>query len=157
LISLSCFTANPPLRTGTAKKLSARPRHSLLLAILFVTLVSLHGGPAAAQQTTAEPAAGPLPTVTYPARDPDTAPPPAASVPQPEPTVIVVVPDRYYLVGGVWGYWDRERRFHRASLDGRRVISRRQPLPQYAIHLSNFPSGSILARPLASRERGVVR
>jgi len=166
LISATCFTAKSPLRIGTAKKFSARPRLSLPLAILFVALVWLSGDGAAAQQTTAqqitaqqitaEPAAGPLPTVTYPTRDPDTAPPLAAA-PQPEPTVIVVVPDTYYQAGDVGGYRDRERRFHRASINGGPALSRQQSLPRYAIHLSNFPSGSILARPLASRERGVVR
>lgn len=155
-MSLPCFTLNSPNRGEIAGKFSASPRLSVALAVLVMALVSLHGARARAQQTTAEPAAGPLPTVTYPARDPDTAPSPATA-PQPAPTVIVVVPDTYYQVGDVWGYWDRERRFHRVPGDRGQAVSRQQSLPRSAIHLSNFAAGSIVGRPLTSHERGMVR
>ena len=55
-----------------------------------------------------------LPTVTYPTRDPDTAPP------APVPVRPLAVPETPagpeagdVLVDGFWGFWDREHRFHR--------------------------------------------
>ena len=132
------------------KRLGCWPR----LVILVLAFVSLHGGRAASQQP-----AAPLPSVTYPGRDPDTAPPPGNGMtePQPPPSVIVVVPDTYYWFGGAWGYWDRRGNFHRAGTVARSTTPRLRSAPQYAAGLSNFRSSTIVGGTLGSRERGIVR
>jgi hypothetical protein len=84
--------------------------------LLFAGL-ALSAWPAIAQQLPVQqPPAGSnanhLPNVVYPSRDPDTAPPERASRDQPPSDV--PAPD-YVLVDGVWGYWDRERHFHRRT------------------------------------------
>jgi hypothetical protein len=94
-------------------------RWSCLMLGLAVLAAGFGGlGSAIAQQTRSGPSAAPLPSVIYPLGVPDQGAenlvPPAALPPAllPPPT-IVEGDSQYVLVDGVWGYWDRDRRFHR--------------------------------------------
>jgi hypothetical protein len=59
-----------------------------------------------------------LPTIVYPSRT--AKPTPALAPPAVPPAPACVTDDtncqpQYVLVGGIWGYWDRYRHFHRVS------------------------------------------
>ena len=66
--------------------------------------------------------AAPLPAVVYPTRDPDTRPP-AGGLPGMAPRPVWGLnqgqPVQSYLVDGIWGYRDHDRRFHPAPADWR--------------------------------------
>src|ERR1700712_4466889 len=103
------------MNTGTARLgIGSRPR--AWLPILIVGLLSVLATPARSHP--ARPAPGPLPSIIYPSRDPDTATAdPVPGVPSlARPQVPVVAdsgePVQYRYVNGVWGYVDRFRRFH---------------------------------------------
>jgi hypothetical protein len=90
------------------------------LAFPLLAFMALGQTWAAAQTTGAasRPAAqyaAPLPAVVYPSRDPDTGPPDIRFPGAPSTQAQVTEegePVQYYLDNGVWGYWDRTRRFH---------------------------------------------
>jgi hypothetical protein len=77
-------------------------------AIPLLALACPWAGSASAQDA----AASPLPAIVYPQRQLD--PMPAGVAPSPPPVGIGEdgVPVRYYLVGGVWGFWGRDGHFH---------------------------------------------
>jgi hypothetical protein len=73
--------------------------------------------PAVSQPATVEPSKAPLPVVIYPSPTHNTVPPdlgPPAYVPQPPEATEDYQPDQYVLVGGVGGFFDRNRHFHPA-------------------------------------------
>jgi hypothetical protein len=85
---------------------------------ILLTLVALRAGPVAAQQEAGVPASGPLPTIIYPSRTANPPPPelgPPAVAPEPACDGDDDCQVRYVLVGGAWGYWDRNRNFHRVA------------------------------------------
>jgi len=82
------------------------------VVLLLVTALAC-AGPANAQSTSGAEGAGRLPTVVYPTRDPDTAPPTRVSHGEaPLPAVVQPEPD-YVTVDGVWGFWGQDGLFHR--------------------------------------------
>lgn len=99
-------------------RVAVRSRRLHCLVAVLMGLVSLPAGPAAAQQDTAVPSTGPLPTIVYPS---PTAKPasldikPPAVAPKPNCAVDDDCQTQYVIVGGYWGYWDRHRHFHRVS------------------------------------------
>jgi hypothetical protein len=147
------------------------------LVLLLVGLMLLHSGPAAAQQP-----ADTLPAVSYPFPVPGTTGPAVGLptvVPAPGQYADSSSPAQYEMVGGVWGYWDRGRRFHRAPasfVDGRpfnvitpsavagvpaaatpHAVMRRPSVPVSVVRLPNASPGRIVARGAITRGRGPIR
>jgi hypothetical protein len=105
------------MNTGTASQ-KARASGSWSGFAVLLGMVAVLAGPAEAQQITAGPSTGPLPEIIYPSR--------AAKAARSEPGPPTIAPEpacdpdddcqiRYVIVGGFWGYWDRNRHFHRVS------------------------------------------
>ena len=92
----------------------------------------------------ADPVAPPVPSVTYPSRDPDTrlpdrVPLTAERQPREEPAPAAVRSDsviEYRYVAGAWGHWGHDRRFHAAPAAIARELEERRhgfpggPVPQ---------------------------
>ncbi len=91
----------------------------------------------------ADPVASPVPSVNYPSRDPDTRLPdrvPVIAERQPreeqtreEPAPAAMRSDsviEYRYMGGAWGHWDHDRRFHAApAAIARELEERRHAFP----------------------------
>ncbi len=114
------LTPRPDGVAGTIRPLMSRLRQPrwFVAAVLGVWL--LHPGPAAAQTEAGTPPAGPLPIILYPS---PTRPAPADRVPavippEPDPGTDDDQTIRYVTVGGIWGFWDRQRHFHRVTARG---------------------------------------
>jgi hypothetical protein len=89
------------------------PRRGTWPVVLLLVTALACAGPANAQSTSGAEGAGRLPTVVYPTRDPDTAPPDRVSRGEaPLPAVIQPEPD-YMWADGIWGYWGGDGLFHR--------------------------------------------
>jgi hypothetical protein len=150
---------------------------SPLVPLVVGLLLLLHCGPAAAQQPD-----NILPAVSYPFPVPGTTGPVVGiptAVPGAGQYADSSAPVQYEMVGGVWGYWDRGRRFHRAPAsfaDGRpfnvitpsavagvpvaatpHAIMRRPSVPVSVVRLPNASPGRIVARSAMTRGRGPVR
>ncbi len=80
------------------------------LAIVLLALAPLVPGHATAQEVATEAASNPLPIMVYPTARADKAP--ADAAPPPAPIAEAPPPVQYYLVNGVWGFWDRDHHFH---------------------------------------------
>jgi len=112
------LTSRPDFVVGANQRVAPPPHLRRWFLAVQLGLVALHAGPVAAQQEAGAPSTVPLPTIVYPSRIAKPASPDSG-----RPTVVpesTCSPDgdcqiRYVLVGGVWGYWDRSRHFHRAS------------------------------------------
>ena len=152
------------------------------LGLILLGLVPLHAGPAAAQQSAPGSPAAPLPSVVYPLDVPDTGAPsigPLAGLTQPQ---VIEGNRQYVLAGGVWGFWDRERHFHRvpeavvsgslqrpaAGVTGepganfRGAVSPRPPArfqmaPRAVVHLPSAAPGRIVTEQVSAGGRGRVR
>jgi hypothetical protein len=109
---------------------------------VLLGLLTLRAAPAVAQQDAGGASSGPLPTIIYPTHTAKTAPPdlrsPAAE-PEPEPDCALddscQIP--YVIVGGFWGFWDHNRRFHRVSAAHVRAMRARA----VTYHAMAFPHG----------------
>ena len=115
------------------------PGSRLVFPLLTLVMAVGHAGRAASQPA-AQPAA-PLPAVVYPSRDPDTGPPdirPPAAPPRPAQVTEQGEPVQYYLVNGVWGYWDRNHQFRPMPAAGAlRPPEHARPVPKIATVLPN--------------------
>jgi hypothetical protein len=136
-------------------------RRSLGLVVALAAVPSL----AAAQPAAPSPAT--LPSVIYPDRTPDTAPPargPAAT--EPAPVTDNGAPVTYEMVDGVWGFWDRDRHFHPRvgdSVRERRELRSLEPgfdrtrpndrVPRKRVSLPRSVPGAIVVHSPSPRER----
>ncbi len=94
-----------------------------------------------------------MPTVVYPFHLPSSGPPDLGLPPEapPEPIAEGGAAGPYVWVGGVWGYWDQNHRFHRAAA----VAGRPPARPRLAtgaaarrsvVHLPSATPGRILVQ-----------
>jgi len=163
---------------------TARPIAARRLAGLVVVLAL---APSAMRTAAAQPAVSPLPAVIYPSVEPVTAPSepePLLLPPEPAGTTNDGAPVQYYLVDGIWGFRDRDRRFHRLpSMAGRDLAHDRRPpnagvmrerpgpgrfgarlpethapfMPDSRSGLPNPPPGPIVVQSPAPRDRNRTR
>jgi len=134
------------------------------LAVVVLSLVVSHTGPAATQPAPADA----LPSVVYPFRLPD----PGQRVPEPVPAIVEAPPIQYVLIDGVWGYLDRHRHFHPGAAataigpeprsatipgglaaDPTPVAATGPSVRRYAVSLPNPSPGAIVVRPSSQRDR----
>ena len=158
-------------------KSGVRPIRRLPVGLLLLTLVASARGPASAETApgSAPPvAARPLPTVNYPFQLQNSTGRAAAaagassgdgvpSVSVPDAMYDDAGPPVYTWVGGVWGYWDRDRHFHpgqRAAAGsirhpGEPARPFRGPYAMRpAVHLPNAGTGRIVTGQAAIGGRG---
>jgi hypothetical protein len=119
---------------------------------LLLGVVALMTNQAAAQQDTAAPSSGPLPTIIYPSHTAKAAPsdfrlPAAEPVPEPDCTLDDTCQIPYVVLGGYWGFWDRNRRFHRVSAAHVRAMRGRA----FAYHTVAFAHGGSFGGGRANR------
>jgi len=113
---------------------------------VLLGMVALLANQAAAQQDAAVPSTGPLPTIIYPSH---TAKPAAsdlrlpAAEPEPDCTIDDTCQIPYVILGGYWGFWDRNRHFHRVSVAHVRAM-RSRAVAYHAVafaHAGSFGGG----------------
>jgi hypothetical protein len=154
---------NAPVGDAVSEVPAERPpgwRLSHALTAVLMALTAAAGG-AVAQPVTAGPAAPALPSVIYPDHDPDTSGPrgvPPATQSWPAPAADQGQPVQYYYVNGVWGFWDRYRRFHPVPGHGiARAPEHPHQAPRYANVLPNPAPRPIVAQHFTPPHRNPPR
>ena len=107
----------------------------------------------------ADPPGPPMPSVTYPSRDPETRLPDRVPVIEEQVPVRTAAADDpsipYRYVAGAWGHWDHDRRFHPAPAAIAHALEERRRRGAIGGGVSPIPRAETPRTVAAHRENGL--